>query len=77
MSRPLILDVDTGVDDALAILLAAASPEVELIAATTVMGNVTVEHATENTLAVLDLAGLGEGGGARGAARARVREQAP
>jgi purine nucleosidase len=51
---PLILDVDTGVDDALALLHAAASPEVELIGATTVMGNVTVEVAT-NTLAVLEL----------------------
>src|SRR5438309_1624690 len=38
---PLILDVDTGVDDALALLYAIASPEVELIAATCVMGNVT------------------------------------
>lgn len=77
MSRPLILDVDTGVDDALAILLAAASPEVELIAATTAMGNVTVEHATENTLAVLELAGLGEVEVARGAARPLVRDHEP
>ena len=57
---PLILDVDTGVDDALAILLALASPEVTLIAATTVMGNVDIEHTTENTLAVLELCGHGD-----------------
>lgn len=54
---PLILDVDTGVDDALALLYTVASPEVELISATTVMGNVTVEQATWNTLAVLQAAG--------------------
>ena len=63
---PLILDVDTGVDDALALLYAAASPEVELIGATTVMGNVTVEVATTNTLAVLELLGLGDVEVARG-----------
>ena len=43
---PLILDVDTGVDDALAILYALASPEVTLIGATTVMGNVDLDHTT-------------------------------
>jgi purine nucleosidase len=76
-ARPLILDVDTGVDDALALLLAAASPEVELVAATTVMGNVTVEHATENTLAVLELVELGDVEVARGAARPLVRDHEP
>lgn len=76
-ARPLILDVDTGVDDAMAILYAAASPEVELIAATTVMGNVTVDHATENTLAVLELVGLGGVEVARGAARPLVRDHEP
>ncbi|MEX0651074.1 MAG: nucleoside hydrolase [Actinomycetota bacterium] len=75
--RPLILDVDTGVDDALALLYAAASPEVELIAATSVMGNVTVDHATENTLAVLELVGLGDVEVARGAARPIVRDHEP
>lgn len=76
-ARPLILDVDTGVDDALALLYAAASPEVELIAATSVMGNVTVDHATENTLAVLELVGLGDVEVARGAARPIVRDHEP
>ena len=51
--RPTILDVDTGVDDALALLYAVASRELELIGATSVMGNISVEQATENTLAVL------------------------
>jgi len=77
MAQPLILDVDTGVDDALALLYAAASPEVELIAATSVMGNVTVEHATRNTLAVLELVGLDEVEVARGAARPLVRDHEP
>lgn len=70
---PLILDVDTGVDDALAILYALASPEVTLIAATTVMGNVDVEQTTENTLALLDLCGYADVEVAKGAGRPLVR----
>jgi purine nucleosidase len=53
---PLILDVDTGIDDALALLYALASPEVELIGATAVSGNVSAHRAAENTRAVLSLA---------------------
>ena len=71
---PLILDVDTGVDDALAILYALASPEVTLIGATTVMGNVGVEHTTENTLAILDLCGYADVEVAKGAGRPLVRD---
>lgn len=72
---PLILDVDTGVDDALAILYALASPEeVTLIAATTVMGNVDVEQSTENTLALLDLCGYPDVEVAKGAGRPLVRD---
>ncbi len=71
---PLILDVDTGVDDALALLYACTSPEVELIAATTLMGNVGVEQTTENTLAVLELCGRTDVEVARGAARPLVRD---
>jgi purine nucleosidase len=70
---PLILDVDTGVDDRVALLFAAASPEVELIGATTVMGNVHVDRTTRNTLAVLELAGLGAVEVARGAAQPLVQ----
>ena len=54
---PVILDVDTGIDDALAILLACASPQVELLAVTCVSGNVAADQVCRNTLAVLDLAG--------------------
>ncbi len=74
---PLILDVDTGVDDALALLYAVASPEADLIAATCVMGNVSVEQATENTLAVLEAAGRPDVEVARGAARPLARDHVP
>jgi purine nucleosidase len=74
---PLVLDVDTGVDDALAILYAASSPDAELLACTCVMGNVMVEQAVENTLAVLELAGLPEVEVARGAGRPVTRGHEP
>jgi purine nucleosidase len=54
---PLLLDVDTGIDDALALLYACASPEVELVGATAVGGNVNARRVAENTRAVLELAG--------------------
>jgi inosine-uridine nucleoside N-ribohydrolase len=52
MPRPLLLDVDTGVDDAIAIALASRLDDHRLIAMTTVAGNVPVEFATTNTLRV-------------------------
>jgi purine nucleosidase len=54
---PLLLDVDTGIDDALALLYACASPEVEIVAVTCVGGNVNVRQVEANTRAVLELAG--------------------
>ena len=54
---PLILDVDTGIDDSLALLYAAASHEAEIVAVTCVGGNVDARQVAENTLAVLELAG--------------------
>ena len=77
MAIPLILDVDTGVDDMVALLYAAASPEVELIGATCVTGNVHVDRATRNTLAVLELAGLGDVEVAAGADRPLARPWEP
>jgi purine nucleosidase len=53
---PLILDVDTGIDDALALLYACASPEAELLAVTCVAGNVDARLVAANTRAVLELA---------------------
>ena len=59
MTRPsaLILDVDTGIDDSLALLYAAASPGVELVAVTCVSGNTDARQVATNTLAVLELIG--------------------
>ena len=54
---PLLLDVDTGIDDALALLYASASPEAELVAVTCIGGNVDARQVAANTLAVLELAG--------------------
>jgi len=54
---PLLLDVDTGIDDALALLYACASPEAELVAVTCIGGNVDARQVAMNTLAVLELAG--------------------
>ena len=52
----IIIDTDPGVDDALAILMALASPEIQIEALTTTQGNVTLEKATRNALSVLELA---------------------
>ncbi len=54
---PLILDVDTGIDDALAILYACASAEVDLLAVTCVSGNVPARQVARNTLGLLELIG--------------------
>ena len=70
---PVILDVDTGTDDALALGYAVASPRIELVAVTTVAGNVGVEKTTANTLAVLDWLGAGDVPVHRGASRPLVR----
>jgi purine nucleosidase len=63
---PMIVDVDTGIDDALALLYACASPEVELLAVTCVSGNVHVDHAARNSMAMLDLGGRSDVEVARG-----------
>ena len=62
----LILDVDTGVDDSWR-CSTPASPEVDLIGATCVTGNVHVDSVTRNTLVTLELAGAGDVEVARGA----------
>lgn len=54
---PLVVDTDPGIDDALALLLALGSPEVDLRLVTTVHGNVDLTRTTENALRVLHLAG--------------------
>lgn len=57
MAVPVFLDVDTGVDDALALLLAVRHSAVELRGVTTVVGNIDLDQVTRNTLQVLELAG--------------------
>lgn len=54
MVTRLIMDCDTGTDDAIAIMAAVGHPELELLAITTVNGNVALPNVTENTLRVLD-----------------------
>jgi inosine-uridine nucleoside N-ribohydrolase len=58
MTRPLLLDVDTGVDDAIAIALASRLDDHKLVALTTVAGNVPVDFATNNTSCVARWLGL-------------------
>ena len=69
MTVPVILDVDTGVDDACALLLAALHPDLELRAVTCVGGNASVDDVVRNTLKVLDVAGRPDVPVARCAAR--------
>ncbi|RZT13671.1 pyrimidine-specific ribonucleoside hydrolase [Kribbella sp. VKM Ac-2569] len=66
--KPVILDVDTGLDDACALLLAARHPELDLKAVTCVGGNVGIDDVVRNTLTVLDAAGRPDVPVARGAA---------
>lgn len=57
MSMHVIIDCDPGIDDALALLLAAGLPQLELLAVTTVAGNRPVEITARNARQLLDLAG--------------------
>ncbi|GAB4462462.1 MAG: nucleoside hydrolase [Anaerolineales bacterium] len=59
MPKRILLDTDPGIDDALAILLALASPELSLEGVSVVHGNCSLEQATKNGLSVLELAGAG------------------
>ncbi len=69
MVSPVVLDVDTGIDDALALLLAVRSPDLDLRAVTCVAGNADVDQVVVNTLKVLDIAGAADVPVARGAER--------
>ncbi|RXE48289.1 nucleoside hydrolase [Chromohalobacter israelensis] len=57
MTVPLIFDTDPGVDDAQAIAIALAHPEIELLGMTTTYGNVDIDTATHNALLLAELAG--------------------
>ena len=74
MTTPVILDCDPGHDDAIALLLALASPELELVGVTTTHGNQTLEKTTDNALRVLAFAGRADVPVAAGAERPLVRD---
>ena len=60
MARKIIIDTDPGQDDALAILLALASPELDLLGITCVAGNVPLPKTSRNARIVCELAGKPE-----------------
>ena len=74
-ATPILLDCDPGHDDAIALLLALASPEVELLGVTSVAGNQTLDKTTANAIRVLEFAGRSDITVAAGADRPLVREQ--
>ncbi|WP_426562976.1 nucleoside hydrolase [Angustibacter sp. McL0619] len=77
MAIPVILDVDTGLDDACALLLAALHPDLDLRAVTCVAGNADVDQVVRNTQVVLAAAGRHEVPVARGATRPLLEPARP
>ena len=67
--RPVILDVDTGIDDLVALLIAATAPELNLRGVTCVAGNVEIHHVARNTGKILQMAGRADVPVSIGAAR--------
>jgi len=74
VTTPVILDCDPGHDDAIALLLALASPEIELVGVTTTHGNQTLDKTTDNALRLLALVDRTDVPVAVGAERPLVRE---
>jgi inosine-uridine nucleoside N-ribohydrolase len=74
-TTPILLDCDPGHDDAIALLLALASPEVELLGVTTVAGNQTLDKTTANAIRVLEFSGRTDIQVAAGADRPLLRAQ--
>jgi inosine-uridine nucleoside N-ribohydrolase len=74
VATPILIDCDPGHDDAMALLLALASPELEVLGVSTVHGNQTLDKTTINALKVLELAGRGDIAVAAGANRPLIRE---
>lgn len=74
MAEKLIYDTDPGIDDALGLLLLAASPEIELLAITVTHGNTTQEKCLRNALQLVELAGISHVPVARGASEPLVKE---
>lgn len=74
IKKKVIIDVDTGIDDAMAISYAVHSPDLEVCGVTTTFGNISVEEATRNTLQVLELVGATDIPVYQGASKPLVRE---
>lgn len=74
MPESILIDTDPGIDDAMAILFALKSPELDVLALTTVYGNHHIEVTTRNALRLLELAGREDIPVARGASAPLVRE---
>ncbi len=72
-SIPVIIDCDTGIDDANALMMACASKKLQILAVTTVAGNTVVENATANSMNVLHLLGRDDIPVGRGASHPLVR----
>lgn len=77
MSHRVILDTDPGVDDAMAIALCVAHPDIELLALTTVFGNVSVDQSTRNAQFVLDVLGATDVAVAKGLGKPIVQPPLP
>src|SRR5437764_8590600 len=60
MPRPIIIDTDPGTDDAVAILLALAAPELQVLGLAAVAGNAPLQFTERNVRAILELAGRSE-----------------
>ncbi|MBK5224545.1 MAG: nucleoside hydrolase [Acidimicrobiia bacterium] len=71
--RPIIIDTDPGIDDAMAIAVALAAPELEVVALTTVFGNHSIEVTTANAQRILDALGDVDTPVVRGASGPLVR----
>ena len=71
--KRVIIDTDPGIDDAAAILMALASPELEVVAVTTIFGNASVDDCTANARRVLDAAGRNDIAVYKGAGKPLVR----
>jgi pyrimidine-specific ribonucleoside hydrolase len=77
MARPVILDVDTGTDDAMALMFAVAHPGLDLLGVSCVAGNVPLAQVVDNTRRILDAAGAPAIPVAAGAVRPLIQEPRP
>jgi len=77
MPQPIVLDVDTGTDDALALLYAVGSTDLELRGVSCVAGNAGLEQVVDNTLRVLDAAGAADLPVAAGATKPFIERTRP